>query len=165
MNNIQTYESFLSKLFKKKKRPFVPDTEHDGIGFVKPCDELQQALDDILIELRDEGFTLYIDRGSSHKKLRTKLGTIDDKKTLDIGIIKTRDFHGSSRKAEYHSSKLTDIFYHLQSYLESEWNMELEHIFVCFTRDHYYLADIEEYERLDSDIQEASIKFTYPGRY
>lgn len=164
LDKIHTYESFISKWFKKKKKPFLPDTSSDEYGersrrgFTIPHPELESYISDILIELGD----VYCKWNIDQRKTST------GKYKLVIDIIKDWSQHDSSQRSGYdlsfNSNDMVNILYHLESYLSKEWNMKLYEIMVVYPlnnrRMHEYYRTIEEFEMIDTDVYEVSIEFT-----
>ena len=162
---IHTYESFFSKWFKKKNQPFLPDTSSDehgersSRGFTVPHPELESNINDILIELGDEYCKWNIN------KRKTSSG----KNKLVIDIIKDWSKYDLSQRSGYdltfNSNDMVNMLYHLESYLSKEWNMELYEIMVVYplsTRQMYeYYTSLEEFEKIDADLYEVAIEFTF----
>jgi hypothetical protein len=165
MDKLSTYESFFSKWFKKKKTPFVPDEESNVIGAKKPEDSLQQEIDDILIDLTDDGFNWRVDTGLHYLDKDGKSTNYKNHhkriSTLRILIIK---LVGENRnKVDFSSNLLTEMFYHLESYLKKEWNMEIYEIMVIYPyregKPYDTFKSLEEFDKLDNDLQEIAIDF------
>lgn len=159
MDKLITYESFFSKLFKRKKKKQVfIDKGTDGpyaFGNYEVNPELRSYLDDVLSELLDEGFELRYEKGFNSKKHHGYT-------TFDILILHLPNGYGGE-KLDFHSSKLEDMIHHLNSYLSKDWNMSLEEILVVYSYEtdklHEYLHSVEEYDMVDDILQEIAIKF------
>lgn len=162
MDNLMTYESFLSNLFRKKKKVFVPDYDSSILGSLKPNDELKDEISDILIELNDESIEWRItsssqDLDKSGRKV-PHYKSSKNIKLLVIDILRKPDPHQN-----FHSDILVDSFHHLESYLKKEWGLSLYEIYVWypFTENKMYsvLKSIDEFEEINQEVYEVAIKF------
>lgn len=164
MDNLMTYESFFSKLFKKKKKIFIPDYDSSILGDVKPNPELNNEISDILTELDDNSLDWRITASSEDlDKSGKKVPHYKSSKTISLLVIDIL------RKPDpykfFHSNQLVDAFYHLESYLKKEWELSIFEIYVWYPyteRKMYSVVhSVEEFEKIDQQVYEVAIKFVY----
>lgn len=170
MDNLMRYESFFSRIFKKKKSIFVPDYDGSILGDVKLSKDFYVSVNDILTEISDKidckisSTSVNLDRSGQvvpHHK---------SKKTINLLVI---DMLGKGGD-DFHSTELFYIFHHLESYLKKECDLSIFEICVVKTydnstyepysrpvRDSVVVKSLEEYDRIDQQVYEVTIKFKY----